>query len=72
MKNFDDYKTVLEVVKNIPQQSQVQYDLNRQLRELRVAANKLGLYDAGDFLRLKTEQNNEEICNIFNLFSYNK
>ena len=43
--------SVLDVIKNIPQQGQVQYDLQRQLRELRVAANKLGLYDAADFIR---------------------
>lgn len=43
--------TVLDVIKEIPQQGQVQYDLQRQLRELRTAANKLGLYDAADFLR---------------------
>lgn len=43
--------TVLDVIKEIPQQGQVQYDLQRQLRELRVAANKLGLYDAADFIR---------------------
>ena len=35
----------------IPQQGQVQYDLQRQLQELRIAANKLGLYDAADFIR---------------------
>jgi len=44
-------KTVVDVIKDIPQQPQVQYDLTRQLNELRVAANKLGLYDAADFLR---------------------
>jgi len=43
--------SVLNVIKDMPQQGQVQYDLERQLRELRVAANKLGLYDAADFLR---------------------
>jgi hypothetical protein len=43
--------SVLDVIKTIPQQRQVQYDLQRQLRELRVAANKLGLYDAADFIR---------------------
>ena len=48
-------KTVLEAIKDIPQQPQVQYDLNRQLRELRIAANKLGLYDAADYLRPKGE-----------------
>jgi len=43
-------KTILDVIKNIPQQKQVQYDLTKQLSELRIAANKLGLYDAADFL----------------------
>jgi hypothetical protein len=47
--------TVLDVIKDIPQQGQVQYDLTQQLRELRIAANKLGLYDAADFLRPKGE-----------------
>lgn len=40
-----------ETIENTPQLPQVQYDLQRQLRELRVMANKLGLYDAADFLR---------------------
>ena len=48
-------KTVLDAIKDIPQQQQVQYDLSRQLRELRIAANKLGLYDAADYLRPKGE-----------------
>lgn len=54
-KNESKYITnnVINVIKNIPQQPQVQYDLNRQLNELRMAANKLGLYDAADFIRLK-------------------
>ena len=47
------YKTVLDTIRDIPQLPQVQYDLERQLRELRMAANKLGLYDAADFLRPK-------------------
>jgi hypothetical protein len=46
---------VLDTIKEIPQQQQVQYDLTRQLRELRIAANKLGLYDAADYLRPKGE-----------------
>lgn len=46
----NDNKTVLNVIAKIPQQGQVQYDLTRQLSELRVAANKLGLYDAADYL----------------------
>ncbi len=45
-----DEKTVLTIITKIPQQPQVQYDLTRQLSELRVAANKLGLYDAADYL----------------------
>jgi len=48
-------KTVLEIVMDMPQRPQVQYDLARQLRELRIAANKLGLYDAADYLRPKGE-----------------
>ena len=46
-----DCENVYEVIKRIPQQPQVQYDLTKQLNELRVAANKLGLYDAADYLR---------------------
>lgn len=42
---------VIEVIKQIPQQPQVQYDLDRQLRELAIAADKLGLYDANNFIR---------------------
>lgn len=38
-------------IKAIHQLPQAQYDLEQQLRELRIAANKLGLYDAADFLR---------------------
>ena len=39
-----------EVIESIPQQKQAQYDLQHQLEDLRIAANKLGLYDAADFL----------------------
>lgn len=38
-------------IKEIEQQPQAQYSMIQQLRELRVAANKLGLYDAADFLK---------------------
>lgn len=48
-------KHVVDIIKDIPQQPQVQYDLRRQLDELRTAANKLGLYDAADYLRPKGE-----------------
>ena len=46
MKNIK----LLEVIENTKQLPQVQYNLERQLIELRVMANKLGLYDAADFL----------------------
>ena len=41
---------LMQTIENTKQLPQVQYDLQRQLRELRVMANKLGLYDAADFL----------------------
>ena len=44
--------SALEVAKQISQVSQTQMALNDQLKILRVAANKLGLYDAADFIRL--------------------
>jgi hypothetical protein len=43
--------TVIDVINKTEQLPQVQYDLARQLRELRMMANKLGLYDAADFLK---------------------
>tara|TARA_R110000737_G_scaffold273863_1_gene280688 strand:- start:36 stop:182 length:147 start_codon:yes stop_codon:yes gene_type:complete len=46
MKNIK----LLEAIENTKQLPQVQYSLERQLIELRVMANKLGLYDAADFL----------------------
>lgn len=49
-KQYPNIK-LLEVIKNTEQLPQVQYDLVQQLRELRMMANKLGLYDAADFLR---------------------
>ena len=38
-------------ISNLKQQPQSQRDLNFQIRMLRIAANKLGLYDAADWLR---------------------
>jgi hypothetical protein len=35
---------------DIPQQPQAQYSLTQQLSELRVAARRLGLYDAEEWL----------------------
>jgi len=45
--------TLLETIESTKQLPQVQYDLQRQLRELRAMANKLGLYDAADFIKRK-------------------
>lgn len=41
----------LEIAEQIPQLQQTQIALNEQLEILIVAANKLGLYDAADFIR---------------------
>lgn len=41
----------INTIKEISQQPQAQYSLEQQLAELRVAANKLGLYDPADFLK---------------------
>ena len=42
--------SILDIIKIIPQQPQVQYELNQQLQELAIVANRLGLYDAADFI----------------------
>lgn len=42
-----------EVLKSIPQQRQTQAALNDQLFDLIAVANRLGLYDAADFLQSK-------------------
>lgn len=39
---------LLKVIAQVPQQPQRQYGTDEQLRVLRVAANRLGLYDAAD------------------------
>lgn len=44
------------VKKNIPQQRQVQYDTETQLEELIFVANRLGLYDAADYLKEKMKR----------------
>ena len=49
-----DYR-LSKVIQNIEQQPQVQYSLAEQLAMLRLAANKLGLYDAADYLRPQEE-----------------
>lgn len=42
---------LLDVIRAIPQQAQRQYGTDEQLRYLMAVANKLGLYDAADFVR---------------------
>ena len=43
--------SVLEYVKSMPQLPQVQFSTTEQIEILRMAANKLGLYDAADYLK---------------------
>lgn len=40
-----------KAISEISQQPQAQYSLTDQLKELQIAANKLGLYDAADFIK---------------------
>ena len=40
----------IEKRNNMPKQEQAQYSLNQQLSELGVVADRLGLYDAADFI----------------------
>ena len=51
LRLFSVSGSALEVAKQIPQITQTQMALNDQLKILRIAANKLGLYDAADFIR---------------------
>lgn len=49
-------RDILDIVeKKVPQQPQVQNALGDQLILLRVVADRLGLYDAADYLRYKNE-----------------
>jgi len=45
-----------KVIAAIPQQTQRQYSTVEQLMALQQAANKLGLYDAADFLKTVTDE----------------
>lgn len=47
----EDPMTITDLIREMPQMPQVQYDVTRQLIELRNIANKFGLYDAADLLR---------------------
>jgi hypothetical protein len=44
------------VMTKLPQLPQAQYSLDQQLRELVVAANRLGLYDAAQFITDRLEK----------------
>lgn len=50
---MDTPQSVLDTIANTPQHPQAQYDLDRQLIELKKMAHKLGLYDAADFVHNK-------------------
>lgn len=45
-----------QAINTLEQVPQAQYSLEEQLQVLRVAANKLGLYDAADFLERYIER----------------
>ena len=45
-----------KTIKNIPQLPQRQDSLKEQLKDLRIYANKLGMYDACDFLKSFCEE----------------
>jgi len=49
-------ESLQKVIAAIPQQTQRQYSTVEQLMALQQAANKLGLYDAADFLKTVTDE----------------
>lgn len=57
IEKLNEIKSIIEddsldnVIKNIPQQPQVQYSLQEQLIKTYKVANKLGLYDAADYIK---------------------
>ena len=51
LRLFSVGSSALDVARQIPQVPQTQRALNDQLKILRIAANKLGLYDAADFIK---------------------
>lgn len=48
--------TAHDAIAKMPQLPQAQYTLDQQLSELAWAANKLGLYDAADYLNQRTRR----------------
>lgn len=63
-------ETLTRYINNIPQQPQVQYSLMEQLEQLRLAANKLGLYDAADYLKFDKKQENNYIPEPGDMFMW--
>lgn len=50
MNNFD-IQVWIKSIEDIKPRSQTQEALNDQLKKLQIVANRLGLYDAADFIR---------------------
>lgn len=53
--------TKIHLLKLIPQQSQRQDSVIDQLKDLRLFANKLGMYDAADYLQLIINKGDEPV-----------
>lgn len=49
---------VFEDMKSIPAFAQSQRALDEQLRDLRAIANRMGLYDAADYIQFETKERN--------------
>ena len=54
--NEPSQSVTMETILKMKPHPQAQYDLNKQLELLIIAANKLGLYDAADYLRNTIEK----------------
>ena len=52
----------VEAIRAIPQQPQTQGPLTDQLLALRVAANRLGLWDAADYLRRRLDEKTQTVA----------
>ena len=62
-KNFvteSIHKTVKLVLDTIPQQTQRQDSTDDQLKDLRIVANRLGMYDAADIIRTLLEKGKKQ------------
>lgn len=62
-KNFiteSIHKTVKLVLDTTPQQIQRQDSTDDQLKDLRVVANRLGMYDAADIIRTLLEKGKKQ------------